>query len=139
MPTGTNSNLEVAKEKLGLNSQETALYQMHLDNLWGEGGVDHPDGSRSTLYAGVEQHDGKFYNIPTVWGGKVETEPFTRPDGSVVDVANSTALRNVNEKGWDTFPSYSTPQEADSRYSAMHEYMNDDTTNYMHSGGLEDQ
>lgn len=139
MPAATSSSpFEDAKAKLNLTPQEQSLYQMHLDNLWGSGGVDHPDGSRSTLYAGIEEHEGKYYTIPTVWNGKVETEPFTRPDGSTLDIANSTAMANVQKAGWDTFPSYATPGEADERYSAMHEYMNTDTSYYMHSAGLDD-
>lgn len=131
-----NSNFNKAKADLGLNDQESALYQRHLDNLYSDKGVNHPDGSRSTLYQAVESHEGKFYNIPTVWDGKVETEPWTRPsDGRQFDVPNQTALDNVNKEGWDTFPSYGTPDEADNRYSAMHDYMEQDTLDWRASQG----
>jgi hypothetical protein len=119
-----------AHKDLGLNQQEQDLYQRHLTNLYGAGGVDHPDGSRSTLYQSVQQHDGKFYNIPTVWDGKVETEKYTNPEGKVFDVANQTALNNVAKVGWDKFPSYDTADEADKRYEAMHQYMEKDTARY---------
>lgn len=117
-------------EKLNLTDQEKFLYQMHLDNLYGSGGVNHDNGSRSTLYQAVQENEGKFYNVPTVWGGKIETEPYTRGDGKVFDVPNKTALENIAKTGWDQFPSYASPTEADTRYDAMHQFMEEDTQNY---------
>jgi delta 1-pyrroline-5-carboxylate dehydrogenase len=43
--------------------QERSLYQRHLTNLTGPGGVDNPDGSRSTLFQATVDHDGKTYAI----------------------------------------------------------------------------
>lgn len=129
-------HFDQAKTDLDLNTQEQFLYQMHLDNLWGQGGVDHTDGSRSSLYQSVEEHDGKYYNVPTVWDGKIETEPWVKPeDGKTYDVPNATALSNVAATGWDKFPSYATADEADSRYSAMHDYMDRDTGDYFQLNG----
>lgn len=129
LPTG---NFDTATKALNLNPQEQALYQRHLSNLYGSGGVDNPDGSRSSLYQAVQEHDGKFYNIPTVWNGKRETEPYTHPaTGQVMDVPNKTALDNVNKAGWDKFPSYATPDEADARYDDMHKFMEQDTGQYL--------
>lgn len=125
------SALPAAHAALNLSPQEQALYQMHLSNLYGNGGVDNPGGSRSTLYQAVQEHDGKFYNIPTVWNGKREVEPYTKPDGTKMDVPNATALANVAKAGWENFPAYKTPDEADDRYDAMHKYMEQDTANYM--------
>lgn len=125
------SSLPLAQGMLKLSPQEAALYQMHLKNLTGPGGVDNADGSRSTLYQSVQEHDGKFYNIPTVWGGKIETEKYTDDRGKVWDVPNKTALANVEKMGWDKFPSYSTPDEADARYDAMHKFMEQDTSQYL--------
>ncbi len=71
------SNVEKAQTDLNLTPQERALYDRHLKNLTGPGGVDnppdeqHPEGSRSTLYQSSVEHDGKTYNIPTVWDGKI--------------------------------------------------------------------
>ena len=125
------NNLPQAKADLNLNPQEQALYQRHLTNLGGAGGVDNPDGSRSSLYQSVQEHDGKFYNVPTVWNGKIETEKWTRPeDGKVFDVPNKTAMDNVRRTGWDSFPSYASAEEADARYDAMHKYMERDTGAY---------
>lgn len=103
---------------------------MHLQNLNGPGGVDNPDGSRSTLYQAVQEHDGKFYNVPTVWNGKREVEPYKLKNGKVMDVPNKIALENIEKAGWNSFPSYSTPEEADARYNKMHQYIDKDTTAY---------
>jgi hypothetical protein len=131
--TGPN-NFDAAHKALDLNPQEKALYMRHLSNLWGSGGVDNPDGSRSSLYQAVQEHEGKFYNIPTVWNGKIETESWTHPTtGRVMDVPNETALKNVDRVGWDKFPSYATPDEADARYEDMHKFMEQDTGNYLQS------
>lgn len=125
------SGLAAAHAALNLSPQEQALYQQHLTNLYGQGGVDNKDGSRSTLYQAVQEHNGKFYNIPTVWNGKREVEPYTTSDGTKMDVPNQTSLANVAKAGWNNFPSYNTPDEADARYDAMHKYMEQDTANYM--------
>lgn len=139
------SNLQDATTNLNLNDQEQYLYSKHLSNLWGEGGVTNaptetdPNWSRSTLYASVEPHDGKFSVIPTIWDGKRETEPWTRPDdGKVFDIPNSTALANVDKEGWDKYPSYNTPKEAEDRYLSMHDYMEKDTQSYFSSANLGD-
>lgn len=129
-------NLKKAQEDLNLNDQETSLYQRHLDNLWSDKGVTNADGSRSTLYQATEEHDNKYYNVPTVWDGKIETEPWIRPsDGKAFDIPNETAISNINKAGWDTFPSYNTPEEADTRYSSMHDYMEKDTGDWMSANG----
>lgn len=126
------SNLLAANDMLKLNPQERALYQRHIDNLIGGGGVDHPDGSRSTLYQAVQEKDGRFYNIPTVWGGKIETEKYKHPQtGEMMDVPNQTALRNVEKTGWDRFPSYENPDEAERRYQLMHSFMDSDTQRFL--------
>lgn len=140
-PPPVSPGLVAAQQGLNLSPQEQALYSRHLTNLNGPGGVDNPpdeenpQGSRSTLYQSVQEHNGKFYSIPTVWDGKREIEPYARPDGSVMDVANPTALANVAKAGWDTFPSYATPDEADARYDQMHGYMDQDTADYMKQRG----
>lgn len=139
MPTDTDhpvfDNMNKASKDLNLTEQEQNLYSMHLSNLWGDGGVDNADGSRSTLYQSVEQHDGKYYSIPTVWNGKRETEPYTRDDGKTFDVPNQIALSNVDQVGWDKFPSYDNPDTADQRYGQMHSYMEQDTQNYFNMAG----
>ena len=109
---------------MNLTPQEQNLYQMHLSNLSGPGGVDNLNGSRSTLYQSVQHQNGRYYNIPTVWNGKIETEKYTDPvTGKTFDVPNQTALQNVQNTGWQNFPSYPTAQEADDRYQKMHDYM----------------
>jgi hypothetical protein len=125
------SHLGEADAEMQLTTPEKTLYQMHLSNLWGNGGVDNPDGSRSSLFQAVQEHDGRFYNIPTVWNGKIETEMWTRPsDGKQFQVPNQIAIDNVAKIGWDKFPSYKTAEEADERYDRMHHFMEKDTQDY---------
>jgi hypothetical protein len=57
-------------------------------------------------------------------------QPYTRQDGSTLDVANPTALANVAKAGWNTFPSSATPEAADERYGQMHDYLERDTSDY---------
>ena len=71
--------MAAAHQAMNLSPQEQALYQRHLDNLKGPGGVDNPDGSRSTLYQTSVDIDGKTYNLPTVYDGKILTEKWTGP------------------------------------------------------------
>jgi len=129
-PRSEDSAAQAATD-LKLTPQEQALYARHVTNLHSAGGVDNADGSRSTLYQAVQEHDGKFYSIPTVWGGKIETEKFTTASGKVMDVPNKTAIANVAKEGWDKFPSYASADEADARYEAMHKYMEQDTKRFM--------
>lgn len=135
------SGLAAATGAMNLTPQEQALYQRHITNLYGPGGVDNSDASRSSLYQAVEPHNGQFYNIPTVWNGNIETQLYQRPsDGRQFDIPNQTALANVNQAGWNTFPSYPSAQQADDRYMKMHDYMDTDTADYkqnvQQSGGL---
>jgi hypothetical protein len=119
-------NFYNALTDLRLTPEEQNLFKMHQANVTGPGGVTNAEGSRSTLYQAVQEHDGKFYNIPTVWNGKREVEPYKRDDGTTMDVPNKTTLANVERVGWDKFPSYATPDEADARYQQMHAYMDKD-------------
>jgi hypothetical protein len=108
---------QAADKALKLTPEEKALYYRHLENLWGNGGVDNPDGSRSSLYQAVEQGPGgQYHNIPTVWDGAI-----LQPD---------QARKKVDAVGWDKFPAYETPEQADDRYMQMHDYMNRDTGDY---------
>ena len=112
------THLRAAQKDMRLTPAEQDLYKRHLTNLWTPSGVDNPEGSRSTLYQMVEQGpDGRFYNLPTVWDGAI--------------LAPDEALQKVDETGWDKFPAYKTPEEADARYRQMHDYMDRDTTDWM--------
>jgi hypothetical protein len=104
--------LQDAKRRLFLSPEEQNLYRHHLQNLWGPGGVDNPDGSRSTVYTmGTEGPDGRQYNVPTVYDGQI-----LPPDAA--------AARGVG--GPVAFPSYPTPEAADARYMQMHDQMEKD-------------
>lgn len=110
------TSFEKAKADLKLTPQEEALYQRHLTNLTGPGGVDNPDGSRSTLFQTSFERGGKTYNVPTVWDGKI-----LKPDD---------AIKRAEREGLDKFPSYGSEDEAEARYGKMHDYMDQDTGRY---------
>lgn len=105
-----------ADAAMKLTPQEKALYQRHLTNLTGPGGVDNPDGSRSTLFQATVDHDGKTYAIPTVWDGKI--------------LPVDQAVERVRAEGWDKFPAYKNPEEAEARYQKMHGFMEQDTASF---------
>lgn len=131
--SGGNNNLEDAHKELNLSPQERALYQRHLSNLNGPGGVDNPDGKRSSLMRVNFDHEGKSYNVPSVYDGKI------LPPKEAVDRAF--------QEGVDKFPSYGSQDEADARYQRMHDFMEKDTNEYeqrrpsppMAGGGLAEQ
>jgi len=120
------SNLPDAENALNLTPQEKALYERHLSNLMGPGGVDNaptpenPQGSRSTLFQTTAEHDGKFYTIPTVFDGKILW------DKNAADPA-AAAIAKVEKIGWEKFPSYKSEAEAEARYQQMHSFMDKDT------------
>ena len=104
---------EQAQQALQMTAQERGLYERHLANLNGPGGVRHPDGSVSTLYQmGVQGPDGQQYNIPSVYNGKI-----LPPD---------QAIRNAAQQGWYNFPAYPTPEAGETRYQQMHQFMDQD-------------
>ena len=88
-----------------LSPPEANLYWHHLGNLYGPGKVVSPGGDISTLYqAPVEGPGGRYYNIPTVWGGQILTLPEARQRAAAM--------------GWQNWPSYPTPEAADLAYEA---------------------
>ena len=113
------SNLEAAKSDLKLTPEETALYERHLTNLYGPGGVDNANGSRSTLLQTNAEIEGKTYNLPTVYNGKI--------------LPPKEAVQKAIKEGLDRFPSYPSEDEAERRYSAMHDYMEKDTKAFLAS------
>lgn len=113
-----DTNFAVASKELNLTPQEQNLYEHHANNLGTSNQVLQPDGSVSTvLQAVVTGPDGRFYNIPTVWGGTAY-DP-------------GTAMLYATQAGLDRYPSYSTPEEADKRYEKMHVYMDKDVGKYL--------
>lgn len=106
--------LPQATRDFALTPQEQHLYQHHVYNLNNGMEVRHDNGDVSTiLQAVVTGPNGKFYNIPTVWGGKV--------------LPIDDALKAVQDTGGlDQWPSYNSPEEADARYMTMHGYMDKD-------------
>ena len=113
-PVVDPSNFIAASQEMKLTPQEQYLYQTHLANL-AKGGVPNPTGGTSTLYQMSVEHDGKTYNVPTVWNGKI--------------LSTDKAMEQVRKVGIDKFPSYDTRQEAQARYDQMHSYMEKDLPN----------
>lgn len=110
--------MQAADAALGMTPQEKNLYQRHLSNLRGAGGVDNPDGSRSSLYqTTVTLDNGRAYTIPTVWDGKI--------------LPPREAMDRAAKEGWDRFPSYASVDEAEARYQQLHGYMEMDTQQYL--------
>lgn len=116
-PVATRGQFEAAQRDLALSPQESALYERHLSNLGGPGGVDNKDGSRSTLYALTANIDGKEYIIPTVQGGKI--------------MQPKEAIEAAKAEGLGNFPSYATAKEAEDRYQKLHQYMERDTSDFL--------
>lgn len=132
----SSPNFVQATHDLQLTSQEQALYQRHLANLNGSGGVDNdgsnpslPAGSRSTLFQTTMQNPdtGQFHNVPTVWNGKVEAN--FDPSGQFQGISDQGAA-NVKAAGINSFPAYNSEDEAEARYQQMHNYMDKDTGQY---------
>jgi len=98
--------------RLKMTPQEQYLYQHHLNNLNGPGKVINPDGSMSTVLRDTFEVDGRHYNIPSVWEGKI--------------LDGEAAAERAEKAGWDNWPSYDTQEEADKRYMEMHSLMDDD-------------
>lgn len=111
-------NMEAADKTLGgLTPQEKTLYQTHLTNLGGKGGVNNPDGTRSTLFATTVEIDGKTYILPTVYGGQ--------------KITPAEAIKKAQAAGLQNFPSYASQADADKRYGQLHEFMEKDTKNFL--------
>lgn len=116
------SNQSAADKEMNLTPEESHLYDTHLRNLVGPGGIDNADGSRSTLKATTVEMDDKTYILPSVADGKVLEDTK-----DIVD--------NAKKVGLDKFPSYKTKEEAMSRYDQLHGYMEKDTQNYQEITG----
>jgi len=115
-PGPRTENRNAAQVDLNMTPEERDLYDRHLSNLWGTGGVDNPDGSRSTLFQAGTNVGGREYNIPTVYDGR--KLPFDE------------ALARAKQQGIDKFPSYPTVEASEARYDQMHGYMDRDTGQY---------
>lgn len=113
------SPYERAQAGMDLNPQERSLYERHLGNLSSKGGVDNPDGSRSTLYVGTYGVDDKTYVLPRVRDGKI--------------LSADDAFNAAKKEGLDKYPSYDSQDKAEKRYQDMHQYMEEDTKAFLKS------
>lgn len=118
------SGFDDANQSMKLSPQEQSLYRRHLTNLSGSGGVDNPDGSRSSLYAVTARFGDRSYIIPTVRDGKI-LEP-------------KEAIAKARADGLDNFPSYGSDAEAKTRYDKMHDFMERDTERYQRRNQAKD-
>jgi hypothetical protein len=113
------NHMAEADAAMGLTPQEKFLYNTHLQNLNGPGKVVHPTGDISSLYQMSFQNedDGKTYNIPTIWNGKI-LEP-------------NDAIAAARKTGLDRFPSYDNGEDAETRYNQMHGFLEKDTGDFI--------
>lgn len=101
---------------MDLTPQEQNLYQHHLTNIQKHKGTKNADGSVSTIRSITVERDGRQYMIPTVWDGKI--------------LDNQAAVKKAASMGWNYWPSYSTDNEAETRYMQMHDIMAPDVVGY---------
>ena len=116
LPAPQHDPMGAVDRALKLTPQEKNLYNYHLQNLYGPGGVDNPDGSRSTVFNITAERNGKFYVLPAVWNGQI--------------LPADAAIGQAEQYGLDKFPSYSSEAAAEQRYQAMHDYMEKDVRQY---------
>lgn len=124
------SHIEDADRAMGLTPQEAGLYNLHFKNLWGEGGVDNADGSRSTLFAtdgALRADEVAKYNLPSSYVGKTFIVPTVK-NGSII--SPTKAFDNALEEGIEKYPHYDSHEQAMGRYMQMHDHMEKDTEDY---------
>lgn len=128
------SNFAAATKDLNLTPAEQALYQRHLSNMFGPGGVDHANGSRSSIFQTTMQNPdtAQYHNVPTVWNGKIEAS--FDPNGKFTGITPQGEA-NINAAGLNSFPAYSSEDEAEARYQKMHDYMDKDAQDYFRQRG----
>ena len=100
-----------AMNELKLTPQEQYIYQHHLGNR-ALGGVKQPDGTLATFRNLTTSINGRVYVLPTVW------------DNQILEL--DAAIARAQKEGLHNFPSYDTVEQAESRYNAIHGYMERD-------------
>jgi hypothetical protein len=112
------NHMAEAHAAMNLTPQEKFLYQTHLDNLQGTGKVVHPNGSISSLLQMTFDKGGRTWSIPTVWNGQA------LPPDAAISMAEQTG-------GLERFPSYASGDEAEARYQQLHDYLGQDTADWI--------
>jgi hypothetical protein len=127
---GGQANQPPQFDNYSLPGKEAALIEYHRDNLRNGTYLD-KGGDISTVYiTGVTGPDGKVYNVPGFWDGKLHTDV-----GEITDHAASL--------GWDKWPSYANGKLADAAAERDHKIVESDTTKFrqqkeQRKGGLVD-
>ena len=101
-----------AAEALKLTPEEKHLYQHHLENVARNKTVPMGDATATIRQISVD-HNGRTYNIPTVWDGEILTN-------------HEAMIRALKEGGWKAWPSYKSVKEAEDRYQLMHDALASD-------------
>lgn len=112
-PKDREKYLDLADKNLRLNKRETRLYERHLDNLYGSGGVDDGLGGRATLLSDIVSEGGRYYIVPRIWDGEV--------------LKKDEALKLARKESLRRFPAYSSKAKAEARLRDIHEYMDMDS------------
>ncbi len=100
-----------------LPDKEANLIEYHRDNLRKGTYLDR-GGDISTVYiTGVTGPDGRIYNVPGYWDGKLHTD--------VKEISDHAA-----QIGWDKWPSYATGKQADAAAERDHKIVDADTTKF---------
>lgn len=93
--------------------QEQNLYKHHLNNLMTGGAyLSGPQGPVSTVRGMSVGIGGKTYMLPRIWGNR--------------ELSEDDAIARAEKQGLQTFPSYPSPEAAESRYNTLHDFMEQD-------------
>jgi hypothetical protein len=92
--------------------EEQAALNYHRQNLLGNTGLKHKDGSMTTFMGSVVDTDKGSMILPTYWGGAVRSVP--------------DAMRFAIKSGIN-FPTYPTTEDALAAEKRMHDIMEQDT------------
>lgn len=99
----------------GFSPQEQAALNYHRQNLLGNTGLKHKDGSMTTFYGTVVDTDKGSTIIPTYWGGAIRSVP--------------DAMRWAIKSGIE-FPTYPSTKEALAAEQRLHGIMEQDVNAY---------
>jgi hypothetical protein len=104
---------EAGADAMAMTPQERRLYEHHANNLRTGNYVMQPSGMISTVRQIAVQHKGRWYSVPTIWGGR--------------EVSRPEAVKRAFDAGRpDDWPSAASRQELEQRYDVLHRFMEED-------------